>query len=252
MLFIILLEIIGNLISIGVNTVSSIDIYHMYKTKENVDKFPYLMFIPFILNNFFWTIYGFKLDSLPIIACSLYGYIANNIYLVFYILSTTLAKNTQHNLIAIQIISQILLYTIINSFSPDPSFYGFIASSFSILTVISTIQKIYYAMTKKDNSYIAIKVVSVIFCSSCIWFTIGTQLDYNIYIMIPNSIGIVICGFQIYLYKKLSKQGNSISKQENKNWKQENLIEKNDFAVVKKSKSNVEKFHDFILSYAHK
>ena len=155
--------LLGTIISIILFTTPSLDIYKIYKTKEGIEKFPYLLFLSFIMNCLFWGLYGLTIDSSSVLLCNAYGLIANNIYIILYILSTNLESNKKKAYIVIIIISQIILLFLFNLIRPTKGFYGLIANFFNICAVASTAQNIKKVIDNKDVSYIAINVIYVYF-----------------------------------------------------------------------------------------
>ena len=57
-----LISALATIVSIGVSTVPIADVLEFYRTKQT-EKFPYLVFVCFILNSFIWAAYGFKINS---------------------------------------------------------------------------------------------------------------------------------------------------------------------------------------------
>ena len=198
---------LGTTISIVLFTTPSLDIYRIYKTREGVDKFPYLLFLSLIMNCLFWALYGLTIDSTSIQLCNLYGLIANNIYIILYIQSTSLESNKKNTYIIIILLSQISLLFLFYLLKPTSLFYGLIANFFNILATASTAQNIKQVINNKDISYIAINVVFVYFLNSFIWICYSISIGWDFFIFIPNLIGDIVCGIQIYLYFLYRKEG---------------------------------------------
>lgn len=201
------LGLLGSILAITLFTTPSLDIYRIYKTREGVDKFPYLLFLSFIMNCLFWALYGLSIDSTSIQLCNLYGLIANNIYIILYIQSTSLDSNKKKTYIIIIILSQISLLFLFYFLKPTSSFYGLVANFFNICAVASTAQNIKEVIDKKDVSYIAINVVLVLFVNCLTWIFYSISIGWDFFIFVPNLIGDFISGVQIYLYFLYKNEG---------------------------------------------
>jgi solute carrier family 50 protein (sugar transporter) len=68
------------------------------------------------------------------------------------------------------------------------------------------LQKLLEVINKKDSSYIPIWVTLTFAISSCIWISYGYFKERDLYIIIPNSIGLTICLIQIILFFVFRKQ----------------------------------------------
>lgn len=176
------------------------DLKEIYRTKET-DKFPYLLFVNFAIQCYFWAWYGILISSTSVILCNSYGLVTNTGFIIVFILCTNLEENYKKAIIGgIIVVIGILLY-ISFSFQISKSIYGSIALVFNILAMLSSGQKIRDAMEHKDISYIPIKIVLIVLLNSSMWMIYGILIGWDLFIITPNVIGISVSVFQLYLFK---------------------------------------------------
>jgi uncharacterized protein with PQ loop repeat len=85
----------------------------------------------------------------------------------------------------------------------------------NIAMFVSPLQKIQEVYKTKDNSYIPIQISIVLTINCLIWTSFGMLRNFNLYIIIPNTIGVIFSLFQIYLWFKFNNSENIKSKDDN-------------------------------------
>lgn len=199
------LGLCGTCFAIGLFTIPIVDIYNMYKTRKDVDKFPFFIFIGFSFNCFFWTVYGMKIDTISVWSCNIYGLITNISFLIIYIICIEASQKDKITYIGACIATLLILIIFVSKTAFSSTFYGIIANIFNIIAVLTTVQKIKTAIELRDNSYIPINFVLICFANCISWVLFSFSVGGNMFIFIPNFLGFVLCTVQIYYYNLFSK-----------------------------------------------
>ena len=186
-------------------TIPITDIYEIYRTKE-VSKYPYLVLISFSFSAYFWTFYGIKQESKALFYSSFYGFLLNMIYLIVFIISTSYTYEIKNIMIAAYLFIFATLLVVEYLFNLPNNFYGFIGNIFSILSVIATLHKIKEILQYRDISYIPIKLMITYFLNSCLWEMYGILSNFDLFLIVPNLLGIALNGFQVFIYYKFSSE----------------------------------------------
>ena len=200
------LGLCGTCCAIGLFTIPILDIYNMYKTRKDVDKFPFFIFIGFSLNCFFWTVYGMKIDTISVWSCNFYGLITNMSFLIIYIICIEASQRDKITYIAGCLATLLILIIFVAKTTLSSTFYGTVANIFNIIAILSTVQKIKTAVELRDKSYIPINFVLICFANSISWVLFSISVGGNMFIFIPNFLGIVLCTVQLYYYNLFSKE----------------------------------------------
>jgi solute carrier family 50 protein (sugar transporter) len=194
-----ILGAMGNAIAIIFFIVPITIMIDLYRNKDT-NKIPYLLFIFTILNCEFWAIYGMKLNAWPIWLCNSVGIVTNHIYLTMFFIYLDITINKKITFIASLYVSFVFSFALVYIFVDDTKVVGTIAMIVNILMFISPLQKLIEVIKMKDNSYIPIWVSFTLVLSSIIWIAYGYYKDRDMYIIIPNSIGLTTSLTQVILY----------------------------------------------------
>jgi solute carrier family 50 protein (sugar transporter) len=195
----------GNIIAILCFIIPITMMIELYKSKDT-SKIPYLLFIFTILNCEFWAIYGLKINAWPIWLCNSLGIVTNCFFLTMFFIYLNITNNTKIVYISTLYVSFVLSFGITYIFVDNYKLIGFIAMIMNILMYAAPLQKLLEVINKKDSSYIPIWVTLTFAISSCIWISYGYFKERDLYIIIPNSIGLTICLIQIILFFVFRKQ----------------------------------------------
>lgn len=199
-----LLGLAGNSISIIFFFMPTVMIINMFKTKDT-SKIPYLLFLFTILNCLFWLIYGIKNNAWPIWLCNGCGVLTNVIFMTAFL--TALNKELFMRLffIALLYTSLFSIFTFFNTYTNDKT-NGTIAMIMNILMFAAPLQKIGTVFKNKDNSYIPIWISVILSINCVIWCSYGYLQNINLYVMIPNFLGLLLSILQICLWFKFRQR----------------------------------------------
>lgn len=206
-----LISALATIVSIGVSTVPIADVMEIYKTKQT-EKFPYMVFISFILNSFCWAAYGFKINSPAVYASCLYSLPANLIYLIIYIISTKLSTKKKQLLISFSVFSIFAMYEACVLFNFSKDTYGSTGVIINMFAILTTVQKVKSAIDLQDYGYIPIRLVIFVLMNSSLWVTYAVLVGWDMYIFAPNFLGVTLSSFQIILYFYLLNLKHNIKK----------------------------------------
>jgi uncharacterized protein with PQ loop repeat len=211
--------ILGNLTIILLYTVPYKDILEIYKTKDT-EKFPSAILVINIVNTFFWTIYAILTNQIGLLVGNLYGLTLNCIYWITYVYCLKISSEKKlitclFTLISIPLFFNMWLYKGISK-----GLTGYIALTTSSLMSVAPAQNFGKIFREKDNSYIPIRIVVIIFLSGVIWFLYGI-LVWDMIVILPNVWASLIGFVQIMIYIKFAKP--SLTKEEDKKEEQKNL-----------------------------
>lgn len=182
-----------------------VNLYEISKTKET-HKFPYFLLILNSLVCFHLMLYSAIADLMSIFVTSLYGFISNLIFLLFYIYCTDIKNENKILLGSVYSLSYFLLYLAYLAFKVEVGFFGMLALLLAFIRNGSTLQRIITALKLRDHTYIAINLVIVLLCNSFFWTWYSILVGWDMYLFIPNTFGVVINALQILVYKKLSER----------------------------------------------
>ena len=153
-------------------------------------------------------IYGLKIDAWPVWLCNSVGIVTNHIYLTIFLIYLDVHINKKIIFIASLYSSFVLSFGLVYLFL-DVKVIGYIAMIWNILMFAAPMQKLVEVFKKKDSSFIPISVCFAMVLCSTIWIGYGYFKNEDLFIIIPNSIGLTICLVQIILYfifKKPNKE----------------------------------------------
>ena len=214
-LFYSFISIGATILNILLALVPASDVYNIYLTKDT-EKYPYAFFLMQSFGNFFWTIYGFKLNSMVLIITSIVAMVLNMIYMIIFIYCKPIKMNIKIDYILGYLLIFIALFFMEIESNIKPHVFGTIGFMFSILSALTTMQKIKEILEFHDSHYIPIRLNIVYFTNSVFWVIYGILNDYNFYIIVPNTLSICLNGFDIFLYIKYVNEEKTTDKNENK------------------------------------
>mgnify|MGYP000001560138 CR=1 FL=1 len=200
-----ILGAMGNVIAIIFFIIPITMMIDLYKNKDT-NKIPYFLFIFTILNCEFWALYGMKINAWPIWLCNSVGIVTNHIFLTMFFIYLDITTNRKIAYIATLYVSFVLSFSVVYIFVDNFKLIGFIAMIMNILMYAAPLQKLLEVIKKKDSSFIPIWVSLTLVLSSSIWIAYGYFKDRDLYIVIPNSIGLTICLVQVILYFLFRKE----------------------------------------------
>jgi solute carrier family 50 protein (sugar transporter) len=176
-------------------------IIEVYKTGKT-DKVPYLLFLFTILNCEFWTLYGVKENAWPLIACNVIGIITNHIFLTVYFIYLNIVTFKKILFIGLLYFTFILSFTSFYILVKDSKFFGTIAMIMNICMFVAPLQNLNKVVKLKDNSYIPIWISMTLVFNCTVWSLYGYFKDVDLYVMIPNILGLLLAVLQVVLWFK--------------------------------------------------
>ena len=202
------------------------EISKLIKKQIKTNVMPYLIYFCTILNTETSVLYGILVKSWPFYICNGVGCVLNIIYLIIFILNCKKTPIKKEYLI-------LMLLTLVFG-----SFFGFlflvknlnvcgtISSFLNTFMIFAPFQKVSDSFKYKDNKFIPVSITLFLFLS-CLFFMIyGLMKDLDLYITVPNILGVLFCFSQIFIwfYFEIKNKENN----ENNNFEDEkkNFIEK--------------------------
>jgi uncharacterized protein with PQ loop repeat len=202
------------------------EISKLIKKQIKTNVMPYLIYFCTILNTETSVLYGILVKSWPFYICNGVGCVLNIIYLIIFILNCKKTPIKKEYLI-------LMLLTLVFG-----SFFGFlflvknlnvcgtISSFLNTFMIFAPFQKVSDSFKYKDNKFIPVSITLFLFLS-CLFFMIyGLMKDLDLYITVPNILGVLFCCSQIFIwfYFEIKNKENN----ENNNFEEEkkNFIEK--------------------------
>lgn len=190
----------ANILSIVFYISPTMLIIDLCRTKDT-SKIPYWMFIFTILNCLFWFIYGVQKGFWAVYLNNGLGLVMNLIYLCIFIShcqNLSLSTRWLLNILAFGFSAGFIASFII--FVTNVEVAGTVAMVFNICMFFSSLQKIADVFKYRDNTYIPFIPIVCLMMASTIWLLYGILQGMNMYLIIPNSIGLTISLFQVILW----------------------------------------------------
>jgi solute carrier family 50 protein (sugar transporter) len=173
-------------------------IMNLIKTKET-KTVPYLLFLFTILNCELWVIYGFQDYSWEIYFNNSIGMVMNTIYITIFIFYLGDIRKKLVFLISIYGMIAIVFVYLMQVIAVK-KITGLLAMILNIFMFLSPLQKSYEVFKYKTNIYIPLYlVISMLICTS-LWIAVGILKNNDIFIIVPNSIGLGISLLQTLLF----------------------------------------------------
>ena len=191
------------------------EIQKLLKKQINTKSMPYLIYFCTILNTETSVLYGILVKSWPFYICNAVGCLLNIIYLIIFIL------NCKHTPIKKEYIIILLLTLVFGSLFAlyflikNLNVCGTISSFLNTFMIFAPFQKVADSYKYKDNKFIPISITMFLFLS-CLFFMIyGLMKDLDLYISIPNILGVFFCFSQIFIwfYFELKKNNSNLLKE---------------------------------------
>lgn len=193
-----ILVVMGNLTVIMLYVAPYKDIMDIYYTKK-YDKFPYLILIASIVNCFFWLLYGILTSQIGLIIGNGIGLTLNIVYWLVYVYCLEISRNKKLILSLGTLIALPLAFNIWLFQNVPRDITGYCGLCCSLVLSASPMQNLAKAISEKDNSYIPIRIVSIVLLTSLSWSAFGFII-HDLIILIPNLWGICTSIFQMYFF----------------------------------------------------
>lgn len=191
-------------------------IYSIYQTKET-EKFPYFVLINTMLSSVFWLYYWVHNIHPFFMFNNIYGLFLNGFYLIVFIHcidnsnntrnsnsfrnNSTISEDTKKKLYLCTILTPILLFILLLILKIKADYIAFMATIFNTLMLASTLQKIIKCFEEKDSDYLPIYIIYLNTVSSIGYVFYATiYYNWNVFLMFPHTISLLLGIFQIYVY----------------------------------------------------
>ena len=187
---------------------------NVFKGKLNYEDTPIVVISTSYVNCFCWYIYGEMIFSNQIKLCNMIGAISSLILICIYLIFElkTYAIDALLNALII-ITGSLALYRGLAYTINDDSIIEQICNGTAIVVFLSPIQLIYRVIKEKNYFLIPIYTAYVSFIASSCWVTYGVFIR-DIYVILPNTIGILLAIIQIIVYTNYKRKYPSIGEKE--------------------------------------
>lgn len=147
-------------------------------------------------------------DSMfPLFATSLFGEIIATVYtLVYFIYSPNRKYVLQTVAVGAAVFAAMTAYVILGitgvthqSIKQVYTIHGWISIAINIFMYASPLEKVRLVIRSKNSSSIPINLSVMIFINCCLWVATAV-VDSDMFVLIPNIVGVVFTIFQIVLY----------------------------------------------------
>ncbi|XP_022150121.1 bidirectional sugar transporter SWEET5-like [Momordica charantia] len=214
--------VIGNVISFGL-FLSPLPTFFTIIKKKSVEEFKPDPYIATTLNCMFWVFYGMPFvhpNSFLVITINSVGLVLEMIYLTifFFFADYKGRKKVCVSLLIELIFVSIVVHITILALRGTKSrslMVGIICDIFNILMYISPLTIMKKVIQTKSVKYMPFTLSLANFFNGCVW-TAYALIEFDIYILICNGIGVVSGLLQLFLYAYFSITGS----------KEEEIIEK--------------------------
>jgi len=185
------------------------DFYRIHKTHTTGE----VSILPITLlfcNSFMWTIYGYSTSNIfPVLVCNLYGMTTSTVFsCIYYRWSTDRAAIHKIWTRAAFVLAAGTLYLVLGSCGATnqthdqvASTFGFIAVGINIALYASPLTSMKKVIQTKDASSLPITLIAVFLGNAALWVVFALTVG-DMFVMVPNLLGMLLCGAQVALYVK--------------------------------------------------
>ena len=187
---------------------------NVFKGKLNYEDTPVIIISTSYVNCFCWYIYGDMIFSDQIKLCNLIGAFSSLILICIY-LAFEIRKYTIDAILNSLIIATgtYVVYQGLTIIINNESIIGKICNCTAIIVFLSPIQLIYRVINEKNYNLIPIYTAYVSFVASSCWVSYGVFLK-DIYVILPNLVGIILAIIQIYVYTSYKRKNPAIGERD--------------------------------------
>ncbi|XP_033109438.1 sugar transporter SWEET1-like isoform X2 [Anneissia japonica] len=179
---------------------SCLSIYRTGST-QNV---PYLPFLMTLINNLLWFYYGIlKVDSTLLVVNGIGGFLQVTYMVVYLYFAVSRMKEMQQTFLGI--IFMLSVYFLLQNYVVEPKMIedrlGLTASTITVLMYASPLAEIAEVIRRKNSASISLALTITSLATSSLWFLYGLLLR-DLYIQVPNLLGIPSCLLRLFLLCK--------------------------------------------------
>ena len=210
---------IGSVISIYFFLSPGVPFYKLIKGQIKLSDSPGLLLVFSFLNCILWFNYGLLLDRPQMFATNGGGCGITLIFFTIYLIFLTKLKYYFTILALILLVGVMGLISYLCYYVIYYKAVGIAANVFNVLMYAATGEKIYRVVKTKDYKLMPIFSIIGAFLSSTCWFIYGL-FDFEINVLIPNALGLLVSIVQLIVYFKIyckkKKEGPMIEKDINR------------------------------------
>ncbi|GMF34620.1 unnamed protein product [Phytophthora lilii] len=185
------------------------DFYRIHKTHTTGE----VSILPITLlfcNSFMWAIYGYSTNNIfPVLVCNMYGMSTSVVFSsIYYRWSTDRPSIHKIWTRAAFVLAAGTFYLILGSCGATnethrqvASTFGFIAVTINIALYASPLANMKKVIETKDASSLPITISAVFLGNAALWVIYAITVG-DMFVMVPNLLGMILCAAQVALYIK--------------------------------------------------
>ncbi|XP_039619343.1 sugar transporter SWEET1 isoform X1 [Polypterus senegalus] len=177
------------------------DLRRMTQVK-NTENIQFLPFLTTHLNNIGWLYYGYLKDDWTLITVNLIGASLQATYILVYIYYSTEKKNVllkTSMALGVLIVAYFYFTTVVTEVNYRLSRLGLFCSVFTISMYMSPLVDLVKIIQTRSTKCLSFSLTVTTFLTSTAWTLYGLQLS-DLYIMVPNSPGIITSLIRFWLF----------------------------------------------------
>ncbi|ESQ46969.1 hypothetical protein EUTSA_v10027903mg [Eutrema salsugineum] len=204
-----IIGVIGNVISFGL-FLSPVPTFWRIIKKKDVEEFQPYPYVATVMNCMLWVFYGLPVvhkDSILVTTINGVGLVFEAVYLSIFVYHCGNKKNFRRNIglyllaeiIAVAGIVLITLFAIQNAFAKQ-TFVGVICDIFNIAMYGAPSLVIKKVVETKSVEYMPFLLSFISFINAVIWTTYSLIYKIDLYVLISNGLGTLLCASQLIVY----------------------------------------------------
>jgi solute carrier family 50 protein (sugar transporter) len=166
--------------------------------KGSTNEFSAFPFIAGVLCTTLWLRYGFILNDMTMIFVNSVGVVLQSLYLIWFY-AFTLKRETLTKQIVLLLAFLVMAYIIGQSREDPKTLAGTLACISSLVFCGSPLASVSDVIKTKSTEKLPFLLILSSFLVTIMWFLYGFALN-DAFIQVPNAIGALISGVQLYLF----------------------------------------------------
>lgn len=188
-----ILAALGTLLAVLVSISPIPSLMRAWKSKE-LSEISHTYLLMANLNPLIWLQFALRTANIDILIPNLVTFSLSLIYVIVYHI-----VSKDYLLFGVKYISTICIITLFGiSVLPIP-YLGFLAVIANLLGFAAPLEQLGPVMIEKESRYIDINIIGASLCCAGVWLGFGIASS-NLYILIPNAAGVLLCILQITMY----------------------------------------------------
>ncbi|KAL8257545.1 hypothetical protein R6Q59_029586 [Mikania micrantha] len=198
--------ILGNIISI-LTFASPIEQFRQIVKRKSAENYNGTPYVATLLSCSLWILYGIldPDDGLLIVTVNAAGATMQALYLILLFIYSSKEKRVQYFgfvILDIVFFGIVLAFTLV-AFGEGSrrTFTGVLCATFTLMMYAAPLAALRTTIKTKSVKYMPILLVFSLFLNGCVWFTFALLVT-DIFIIVPNALGILIGSIQFIVYWK--------------------------------------------------